>query len=110
MTDNELIAEFMGINFNSKEAYERWAPPICKKYGRYDTSWDWLIPVVEKIHFVAPVEVREINNESLSIFEFGSICIPIEDVYNAVVEFIKWHNSTKERPPNQTDNPGQPLC
>lgn len=75
MTDNELIAEFMGVDHH----------PLTNKY---DTSWDWLMPVVEKIgKQYIPTDLA-INR--ITIFE------PIEGVYSAVVQFIKWYNQTKK--------------
>ena len=85
-TDNELIAEFMGMgifHYNPNQL-------------GYDTSWDWLIPVVEKIHNVVPSEVSEVNNEGLAIFEIG-LLTPIGEVHEAVVQFIKWYNSNHDR-------------
>ena len=54
MEDNKLIAEFMGISIDGEFAYieDEGNPleevmPINKL--NYHTSWDWLMPVVQKI-------------------------------------------------------------
>jgi hypothetical protein len=81
-TNNELIAEFMGLN---KTAYKD-TPPIMSNL-KYHTLWDWLMPVVENILNVCS---ESDNMESYYTIVDG---IPnIEATYKAVVEFIKWYN------------------
>ena len=52
MKDNKLIAEFMGLEFSKGEYYRPlynsgdWIP---QDELQYHISWDWLMPVVEKI-------------------------------------------------------------
>lgn len=64
----------------------------------YHTSWDWLMPVVHKI--VADYEFNE--QEELSDNEYRESLMDIvpfgiiSDVYESVVEFIKWYNENKE--------------
>ena len=93
MNDNELIAEFMGavgtpkynptewdvyitgcldVDSDDEKAQHFYTPDEMK----YDTSWDWLMPVVEKIYQL----------DSNADF-FGSI--NLEAAYKEVVEFIK---------------------
>jgi hypothetical protein len=52
-TDNELIAEFMGLprtgEPDSKSFVTRKGNTHLNSL-EYHTSWDWLMPVVEKIH------------------------------------------------------------
>jgi hypothetical protein len=73
----------------------------------YDTSWDWLIPVVEKIETIdingEMVILEAIGKRAKFILEFGCRILPdnegrskIEATYKAVVEFIKWYNENKE--------------
>ena len=51
--ENKLIAEFMGMEESNGEYYKRiynsgdWIPLDELKF---DTSWDWLMPVVEKCY------------------------------------------------------------
>ena len=93
MKDNKLIAEFMGVK-----------PPL---YMEYHTSWDWLMPVVEKIGELYHTITIETNNESdqcvilcykedekyRRIFEVGLTLH--EATYKAVVEFIKTYNDER---------------
>ena len=86
MKDNKLIAEFMGVNptiLGDEITYEMYGVIDCIEDGvdeqhffleeqlLFHTSWDWLMPVVEKI-----------GDENL-------LSIDIDRVYDRVVEFIK---------------------
>lgn len=91
MKDNKLIAEFMGLEFSKGEYYRPlynsgdWIP---QDELHYHTSWDWLIPVVEKIEMECegvPLQLLNCNLYS----EIG-------EVYQAVVEFIKIYNESNK--------------
>jgi hypothetical protein len=80
MKDNKLIAEFMGAEYTGTRVKD------------YDTSWDWLMPVVlkckESVDYCSDdnaLKYHHIEDEMLSQ-------LSIEDTYNAVVEFIKEYN------------------
>ena len=55
---------------------------------KYHKSWDWLMPVVEKIEQVHEGVPQELIK--LSLFS------TIDEVYNAIIEFIKWYNKNKQ--------------
>ena len=93
---NRMIAEFMGFKLQD-DPNERW-------FGQYFTvpnkvwanriellhfhaSWDWLMPVVEKIESVNEGVPQQLLNASLFSY--------IEEVYSSVVEFIEWYNENK---------------
>ena len=104
MEDNKLIAEFMGakpIVLGISTEYEMYGIVECINDGvdekhffiddemEFHTSWDWLMPVVDKC--------REESNEEDSHWE--AICYSLEgcdiDVtYNSVVEFIKQYTES----------------
>lgn len=102
MKENKLIAEFMeDYNFEHTEG----GLPI----GDFSNSWDWLMPVVEKINnilddddeFIYSVNIHPskvtIYFYQRDIFvsnEHGSTLISM--VYNAVVEFINEYNEENE--------------
>jgi len=109
--NNKLIAEFMGWgrNYNyTDEVYSNknknrkvpyWSEynsEIYLKEMKYQQSWDWLMPVVDKIHstekyftYVAKTSGQFKNEVSINP-KF------IEETYKDVVQFIKWYN-TKTR-------------
>jgi len=93
--ENKLIADFMGVQYKSDEDYfkelaEMREDGIFYEQGymesqlNYHESWDWLIPVVQKIEQVNEGVPSELWNLSLYSYQ--------EEVYDAVVEFIKQHN------------------
>lgn len=80
---------------------------------KFSSSWDWLMPVVEKIesltsHDYFSVEFSLIGNECefgihIDAEHYRGIAYEnhetkIDSVYKAVVQFIKWHNL------NETEN------
>ena len=102
MKDNKLIAEFMGI-VHPKLDNVIVIDNVVIKEGelQYDTSWDWLIPVVEKIEslghelIIAESRCKINHNTDHSIEEVINIDIigsKIEATYQAVVDFIKTYN------------------
>lgn len=107
-TDNELIAEFMGLEHKGgdvKIKQSAW-PKMFWTTARYDTSWDWLMPVVQKIeslmpHINIPADLEALKNgthgsephiEVLSL----SIASKISEVYAAVITFIRWFNQQQK--------------
>lgn len=117
-TDNELIAEFMGAeivektNGMFKRNERHFSFPISHKMNvvlpeelKYDTSWDWLMPVVEKIEkygciveiFMALTygcRITTVHGPIMSFINDNNGGLPgITGVYKSVVEFIKWYNN-----------------
>lgn len=88
MKDNKLIAEFMGFTYEknigwydnemlmSQNVYDN-QDGNCFDELLFDKSWDWLMPVVEKI---------ERQNELIGSHILST---DIDKTYQAVVEFIK---------------------
>ncbi len=97
-TDNELIAEFMGLDVDGKNVTDGDQETTINNL-RYDTSWDWLMPVVDKITNIwATTTNRKKLKECTPIFRaiqnrLG--LIEISGVYELSVEFIKWYNANK---------------
>ena len=117
MKDNKLIAEFMGEKFTDSSGVVQGLnyKLIEKKHGkgnngfRFHSSWDWLMPVVEKIEslgyelMIAESRCKINHNTDYSIEEVINIDIigsKREATYQAVVEFIKIYNNES----NKMDN------
>lgn len=119
LQNNKLIAEFMNMPqtqlYSSPGIYSLiWRNPNTNDLTpvRYHTSWDWLMPVVEKIannspdHEVeieigrtfATFKIRDLDDgRSLyGINEFSDADKPIEAIYKGVLKFITWYNSHKK--------------
>ena len=75
----------------------------------YHTSWDWLMPVVEKINllddyrytvFIASADTKIVdnvtNNVIVEVSCKHSVDELIQSVYEAVVEFINQYNNEKQ--------------
>ncbi|MFT6841797.1 MAG: hypothetical protein ACI8Q1_000244 [Parvicella sp.] len=121
--NNKLITEFMGF----KEVQEgTFKVELSIKSGflrnielKFHTSWDWIMPVVERIREKTPHEnalyesngyafciddnvikiaesMWEINKNFDIIVKINITDNLLESIYKAVVEFIKWHNKTDE--------------
>ena len=93
MEENKLIAEFMGLIESSIDK-KYWTEKTKEGIGKgelvelkFHKSWDWLMPVVEKIEQVHEGVPQELIK--LSLFS------TIDEVYNAIIEFIKWYNKNK---------------
>lgn len=101
-TDNELIAEFMyGSDCHTAMLGQA---AVLVKTGpttgvvkfladcKFDTSWDWLMPVIKKI---GGMWSPDYSQRSMLIHHLLDLQLDVDiDVaYNEVVEFIKWHNS-----------------
>jgi hypothetical protein len=99
-TDNELIAEFIGDQ-GQRLNDPKWKSGDELIYLKYHKSWDWLMPVVEKIEtlkFSVMVIGKYTRIQCPHPYkEFATdICeTKIQSVYKAVVEFIKWYNQQK---------------
>lgn len=88
--DNKLIAEFMDHGFHNGR--HRSFDEL-----KYHESWDWLMPVVEKIESLGYWVNRNdgditISNKSDMVVVTPMSSGGIDMMYKAVVEFIKQYN------------------
>ena len=96
--ENKLIAEFMGLvesGFNRTMVYDSINDIEYKPEELlYQSSWDWLMPVVEKINdirignLVYDIESSKLRGNIIKQL----IKFDILSTYKNVVEFIKWYN------------------
>ncbi len=107
--DNRLIAKFMGFvikdgiiqhdpQFHSngnKEGYR------ADGFLNFHKSWDWLMPVVEKIEALNNAWEIDIYRNNCEIFMAPVFNIDdvtftsktkLEATYKAIIEFIKWYS------------------
>ena len=103
MENNKLIAEFMGYKLTKCNRGQAWERPTLSSihddyklhgrlwvendsYYKWGTSWDWLMPVVQEC-----LTKGEDEHEWDAIYNAVGT-IDMEDIYQAVVEFIKTFN------------------
>ena len=108
MESNKLIAEFMGHKLGLDG--DGMGEPQCRIFENglgtkriedtYNKSWDWLMPVVEKIESLRDVngnayrftiDMCNAQIEGTNIEIVGGSC-KLDTTYQAVIEFIKWYN------------------
>jgi len=96
---NNDIAKFMGFELTRYGYWMSEKTPTGSIAGwykpnemKYHSSWDWLMPVVEKINR------WHINNlcEKMDFYLFQqSITSSIDMVWDGCVQFIQWYNENK---------------
>jgi hypothetical protein len=65
---------------------------------KYHSSWDWLMPVVEKIENTEDVSVVIENDNAYiqGVFNFSVFeDTKLKSVYSVVIKFIKWYNERR---------------
>lgn len=103
---NKLIAEFMEYPILTKKEYgifcgcpeEEW-DNMPESNLFYHSSWDWLMPVVEKIGTIKPIELHFSVAPSCQILKAGIKHAweetPFKNIWLSCVEFIEWYNKQK---------------
>jgi len=91
MKNNELIAEFMGYEVEHGKCYSPKYKDGTIAPMQFDKSWDWLMPVIDKIendgldpHGMIDNSLRKNNQKRWR---------SIEDTYNVVVYLINIYNN-----------------
>ena len=111
--NNKLIAEFMGVKprmespdvytyndgvfFMCREDNPEKVMDAIAGYVKYHTSWDWLMPVINKVKSIDDeFKIEEVGvydiveeNETPEIIYYE---YSIEETYKSIVEFIKSYN------------------
>lgn len=115
LSDNELIAEFLGIEMTVEKGTRYWhyidrenkkmIYALKEQYLKFNTSWDWLMPVVEKIEnlyydvtitptglYIESTEHTEEDFCEQEVYYEQENETKIRVVYRGVIKFIKWYN------------------
>ncbi len=104
MEKDRLILEFMGwknhVDMGSIQLFYKDDEVKHISGMNFNSSWDWLMPVVEKIESLGHgvtiyrkgCHINDIGVSSINGFTHSN---KLEQTYKAVVEFIKWYNQTK---------------
>jgi len=106
---NKLIADFMGVVFHDDaNEYYDWEGLYIGNSLRFNISWDWLMPVVEKIETLEHPDfgyyTLTICGDSYIESESGEVVSEttgiglskLHSVYETVVKFIQWYNENKK--------------
>ena len=102
MNNNKLIAEFMGLSIKEGVCYYTDADDMFpmgieveEPYLPYHTSWDWLMPVINKC-LVGEAEMNEeISNTTIKNIYEGICNQDISQAYKSVITFIKTYNNER---------------
>lgn len=117
MTNNKLIAEFIGFYActDPNHAHDRcYDIRSVSKYKfteagyrksnemKFESSWDWLMPVVEKVEKIEGVRVIIKGSRcrilaGKKVFSCHTIS-KLNSMYRVVVEFIEWYNNQPKNP------------
>ena len=124
---NKIIAEFMGYKLNGNivksapldpDGFDSWDQLVGYNISqaKYDTSWDWLMPVIDKIELLDNrmylfgvarfgVKIEEVWVKGLTkgiyhkCWEDQGVDSKILSSWVGVIEFIKWYTlPLMERP------------
>lgn len=95
---NKLIAEFMGLDSFKDSLASLHQGKInvdvdVYEQAQYHTSWDWLMPVIEKCLVGEAEQSEEVSNTTIKNIYEGICNQDISFAYKSVVEFIKNQNN-----------------
>jgi len=103
MKENKLIAEFMGLIESSIDK-KYWTEKTKEGIGKgelvelkYHTSWDWLMPVIQKCLIGEAEQSEEISNLAIKNIYEGICNQDISLAYQSVVQFINNKNKRDEK-------------
>lgn len=112
--NNLLIADFLEWKKHTNKSYQ--VPNLYPIYGikdeentgwieisvnelPFDTSKDWLQPILSKIKTLFPFEsIKDIKDGKELLYDLYrmNIFTSANDVYNKVILFIEWYNKNKK--------------
>lgn len=100
---NKLIAEFMGgellegrqnnVFWFKEHHHVLTAHKAINQHAfKYHSSWDWIMPVVEKINASHTVKIKNNTCSIRLIVEETTESTLIKSVWKVVVEYVKYYN------------------
>jgi hypothetical protein len=105
--NNKLIAEFMGLSRQlHMTEHLITGEYISSDEMEFNSSWDWLMPVMEKIEKITVfcvVMVKPNGGTLISVLDVDDNVLfeahpkahsPIRNAYRAVIRFVEWYNNT----------------
>tara|TARA_R110001592_G_scaffold119065_2_gene321905 strand:+ start:189 stop:614 length:426 start_codon:yes stop_codon:yes gene_type:complete len=100
MKNNKLIAEFMGVNIitiddvrKNKNPYISSADGYLEDDLKYHSSWDWLIPTIQKCLVGEAEQSEEISNTLIKNIYEGIFNQDISFAHKSVIQFIKTYKT-----------------
>lgn len=129
--NNKLIAEFMGSicemvdhtegneDYCKSKGIDKWLIPTWSKpegfkdewgwskyrmgYWEYHSSWDWIMPVVEKIESIGYIfelklkwaKISDAKTKETIVLRWEQDKTRLDAAFYAVIEFILWYNENK---------------
>lgn len=87
--NNKLIAEFMGAEWHKDFFKDVCIVSPSNISYKFHTSWDWLMPVIEKCLVGEAEQSEEVSNTTIKNIYEGICNQDISFAYKSVVEFIK---------------------
>ena len=114
MENNKIIAEFMGYKKSIANTWFKGNKIVQTTSFKYNSDWNWLMEVVEKIEDFFEINGKELEFQIVSYEDEVKVIAKHSDkewetiveisadgsgkkenIYNACVEFIKWYNENK---------------
>ena len=109
--DNKLIAEFMGYKLTKCNRGQAWERPTLSSihddyklhgrlwvekdsYYKWDTSWDWLMPVVQECY--KHKHENALLNAHCVFISAALQTVDRKTIYETVVNFIQAYNKDEE--------------
>ena len=98
---NKLIAEFMEVHEIMHDGYSEYdfddntLDVVAEDELQYHTSWDWLMPVIDKLKFIDSDWIHEEFHIIDDIDNALTCCSGFDEVYRYTVEAIMNYNEYK---------------
>lgn len=102
---NKLIADFMGMKYANQRSFSKetgWTHTI-RSLDKFSTDWNWqmdVIQLIENLGFEVLIgriscSIHKIldREHPISSLVCGDTSKKREIVYDAIVQFIQWHNN-----------------